>query len=241
MDESIVPDERPPSTIDGQPNPAYHAWYYQTHKQRALLLSKQWKEAHAEWVRDREARRRAQPGAQERSRQAQKRYYQNRSAKAKARAYERTRQWRARNKAYLSAYAHEYNTGHGKEARRAYNKKRIMAWSEAEKQANRARVAAWEKAHPERARASKAIRLARRRMLIQAALNTLTQDQWEMVVAVCKGRCVYCGKREATMDHLTPYTRGGDNTLHNVLPACKSCNSRKWAGPVLKPVQPFLL
>ena len=43
------------------------------------------------------------------------------------------------------------------------------------------------------------------------------------------------------MEHLTPLVAGGPHTLWNILPACLACNLKKQDGPVLKPVQPFLL
>ena len=47
--------------------------------------------------------------------------------------------------------------------------------------------------------------------------------------------------KELTPDHLTPYSSRGVTRCTNILPCCISCNSRKKAGAVLKPVQPFLL
>lgn len=45
------------------------------------------------------------------------------------------------------------------------------------------------------------------------------------------GRCYYCREkvppRELTMDHLVPLIRGGTSAKHNMVPACKNCNSRK--------------
>lgn len=45
------------------------------------------------------------------------------------------------------------------------------------------------------------------------------------------GICHYCGAKVAhadiTMDHLLPLTRGGKSTKDNLVPCCKSCNSRK--------------
>jgi 5-methylcytosine-specific restriction endonuclease McrA len=45
------------------------------------------------------------------------------------------------------------------------------------------------------------------------------------------GRCYYCSEkvppRELTMDHLVPLVRGGTSTRHNIVTACKNCNSKK--------------
>lgn len=45
------------------------------------------------------------------------------------------------------------------------------------------------------------------------------------------GRCYYCGERvpprDLTMDHLVPLVRGGTSAKHNLVPACKKCNSQK--------------
>jgi len=45
------------------------------------------------------------------------------------------------------------------------------------------------------------------------------------------GVCHYCAqtfpKKELTMDHLVPLSRGGKSTKGNVVVACKECNSEK--------------
>ena len=40
-------------------------------------------------------------------------------------------------------------------------------------------------------------------------------------------KCVYCGKKGETVDHVIPRSRGGQNTWDNVVAACKKCNSKK--------------
>jgi 5-methylcytosine-specific restriction endonuclease McrA len=58
-------------------------------------------------------------------------------------------------------------------------------------------------------------------------------------------RCHYCGGPAATVDHLTPRSRGGDPTnRHNLVAACLGCNSAKgdltedeFAGGVQAPVR----
>jgi len=46
-----------------------------------------------------------------------------------------------------------------------------------------------------------------------------------------KGQCHWCRQpvpaRELTMDHIVPLARGGKTTKGNVVPACKTCNTKK--------------
>lgn len=100
----------------------------------------------------------------------------------------------------------------------------------------------WRQVNPEKSRQN-----VRRRRALQwnAPINDLTDAEWLAILKAFKWRCAYCGKRltlaTATPDHITPYVKGGSNTLTNVVPCCRSCNSRKQAGPPLCPVQPLLL
>lgn len=49
-------------------------------------------------------------------------------------------------------------------------------------------------------------------------------------------RCTYCGKQltrfTATLDHITPVSKGGDNSAENLKTACLQCNSRKTDRPL---------
>jgi 5-methylcytosine-specific restriction endonuclease McrA len=38
--------------------------------------------------------------------------------------------------------------------------------------------------------------------------------------------CSYCGYEDTvmTIDHILPRSKGGDNSLENLLPACRKCN-----------------
>lgn len=43
-----------------------------------------------------------------------------------------------------------------------------------------------------------------------------------------KHRCQYCGnKRDLTVDHVLPKSRGGRDTWENLVAACNRCNNRK--------------
>jgi 5-methylcytosine-specific restriction endonuclease McrA len=41
--------------------------------------------------------------------------------------------------------------------------------------------------------------------------------------------CRYCGGPANSLDHVLPRARGGLTTEHNLVAACRSCNSRKGA------------
>lgn len=64
----------------------------------------------------------------------------------------------------------------------------------------------------------------------KAKARELRQSQWWKNRRAC-GVCHYCGQRfparELTMDHVVPIIRGGRSTRSNVVPCCKTCNSRK--------------
>ena len=41
------------------------------------------------------------------------------------------------------------------------------------------------------------------------------------------GRCLYCGARSESIDHVHPRSRGGASVTENCVPACLACNGRK--------------
>jgi 5-methylcytosine-specific restriction protein A len=58
----------------------------------------------------------------------------------------------------------------------------------------------------------------------------LRESQW-WKRRCAKGVCHYCGQKtppaQLTMDHIVPIARGGKSTKGNVVPACKTCNTKK--------------
>lgn len=100
----------------------------------------------------------------------------------------------------------------------------------------------WSRNHPERAvRGSQ-----RRRSRARALPATLTKEEWENILKAYKNRCAYCRKRpfkgqKLQQDHILALAKGGGYTVNNIIPACRSCNSKKNAGPPPNPVQPVLL
>ncbi len=105
----------------------------------------------------------------------------------------------------------------------------------------RAKMAVYAAEHPEIFAAAQVRYRANKQ---NAPVNDFTAAQWRLMQEICDHRCAYCGKRakgHLHREHLTPLSNGGSNTWSNILPACRSCNSRKGTGSVLKAVQPLLL
>ncbi len=52
---------------------------------------------------------------------------------------------------------------------------------------------------------------------------------WQQKTA--SGKCYFCDKKvkfkDLTMDHLLPLARGGRSSKDNLVPCCKSCNTKK--------------
>ena len=63
------------------------------------------------------------------------------------------------------------------------------------------------------------------------AINTLTADEWLDILKKYDYKCAYCGKDLSNLlaqrDHIIPVSKGGGNTKENIVPSCRSCNSKK--------------
>jgi 5-methylcytosine-specific restriction endonuclease McrA len=94
-----------------------------------------------------------------------------------------------------------------------------------------ARRAAQRRANPEPFRKKDRERSANRRAKRKEAPLSHTVAEWKAVLRHWKRRCIYCGKkfgrRDVSKDHLIPLARGGDNSIRNIRPACRRCNSSK--------------
>lgn len=58
-----------------------------------------------------------------------------------------------------------------------------------------------------------------------------TLAEWEMLKEIYGHKCLACGRssdeRPLTVDHVVPLIEGGSNTIDNIQPLCKPCNSAK--------------
>lgn len=127
------------------------------------------------------------------------------------------------------------------------DKVKILAQQRAYREAHpikaRRSARAWHAKHkgtPEYRAERKARKAKRTAIIRKATRNDFTAAQWQLLVRVFGGRCAYCLRKSVKLhaDHIVPLSRGGDNTLTNIVPACARCNLKK--GPATwKPVLKF--
>src|SRR5262245_46265433 len=153
------------------------------------------------------------------------------------RAYQRA--WYHAHRPERLASARDYKATHG-DTIRAQQRQHKKAWAAAHPDIIQARNRANLVKNPGAKRRAQ----ARRRMrLDSSAINDLTTEQWQEILAVYGRRCAYCGRKVKNLeqDHILALARGGSHTASNVVPACRSCNAKKHDGPPPAPVQPLLL
>lgn len=58
--------------------------------------------------------------------------------------------------------------------------------------------------------------------------GTFTDKEWKALCVVYDNRCVCCGRHTRLVpDHVIPTSKGGVNTIQNIQPLCRPCNSSK--------------
>jgi len=207
--------------------------YYEAHKE-------QWALSQINHADARKARKRAYYHAhreeiqQQRHEQHQANPYPARlRAKQWSEAHpERVKQRRvvqyARNPEKYCAEAMEWYYANHEEAKRIRNEYTVT-----HKEQVSAQQAQWRQANGERRNVTENKRRALKR---NAAICDFTPAQWITLKELYQHRCAYCGKysERLTQDHVMPLSKGGSHTVSNIVPACRSCNSRK-RDAILKP------
>lgn len=82
----------------------------------------------------------------------------------------------------------------------------------------------------------------RRRALIRNLPASFTDEHWKQCKDSFDNKCCYCGKRKVlSQDHFISVHNGGEYTINNIVPACKTCNSGKQEKDFFEwyPNQPF--
>lgn len=196
---------------DPEARKAYELTYYQKNREKRI------KRARAHQVAHKENRAAYLTQYAAEHREALREYHREWSAKNKdkIRGYAAARAAQEKAK---KAQKYQENLVEEREKRRAYYRANVSKMVE--------------NVHRRRARKAK------------AAINDFTHAQWVAMQEAYDHRCAYCetpAKGHLTQDHLMPIIKGGNHTMRNIVPACRSCNGRKGTGKVLTPVQPLLL
>jgi 5-methylcytosine-specific restriction endonuclease McrA len=110
------------------------------------------------------------------------------------------------------------------------HKPEVLAYHASHYEANadriKAAVRAYQRANPEK----KAVLESRRRARKAGNGGSHTVAQRREKFALFGNACAYCGRQgDLTEDHVVPLSRGGTDDISNIVPACRSCNSRKGA------------
>lgn len=159
-------------------------------------------------------------------------------AKSRAHYYANHADRLAYQKTYYAGHkdwAAKYGKAHYQANKAAY-KANADAWRKAHPEEDRAARREWVKKNPElRKHIAKACSHKRRAQKRgSAVIDNITLSQWLLRKSVFGDCCAYCGIPEDAVgslsaDHVIPLSRGGLHILSNLRPACKSCNSQKWA------------
>jgi len=178
----------------------YYKEYYQKNKEAKLEYCKQY------YWKNKEARLKYSKQRHLIHPEYNKQYYQEH----KESEIEYSKKYRREHKEAISERDRIYTQEHKKELAE-YNKK-------------------WHKT--EEGKSSRQRRKVKRKAREKEIINTLTSDEWINILKEHKFRCAYCGKEftlfdRETRDHIIPISKGGDNIKENIVPACKSCNSKK--------------
>src|SRR5690606_31916768 len=170
--------------------------------------------------------------------------------------YKPAREWRARNpekvrdqgrtyyrehREQVLARTSAYHREHPDVQRRAWRdykqrhrerllplvRERAARWRAQNRARDVAASSRWRKNNPER---HKAI-IWRRNAKLRALKGSFTAEDWSALKARYDYRCLCCGRREPeivlSVDHVVPISLGGSNTIDNIQPLCKPCNSSK--------------
>lgn len=209
----------------------YNQTYRARHHDQLLAKQRAYYEVNKERIKSSaKARRVANPTKNADACRAYYRRTRDARLASEAERYRTDAEVRARKAAYNRAY-------------RAANSDRLKQADRERWQRNRAAVAvrqrtyyeknrdrklagmkAWSKAHPE----VKLVHFHNRRARLVGNGGSHTAQEWREKCALFANLCAYCGEAKPLIrEHKVPICRGGTNDITNIVPACKTCNSRK--------------
>lgn len=153
------------------------------------------------------------------------------NAARKARRIKNIDHERERDREYREAHRAERAA---KERERYWRKReaeleRVRRYEELHREAILARHRAYTKVWREKRRDLVNEYANNRRALEMNSGGKVTAAEWKEVKERYGNKCLRCGRDDLrlTMDHVLPLSKGGSNTIDNIQPLCKPCNSSK--------------
>lgn len=148
-----------------------------------------------------------------------------------------TREWSKNHAEQKANYSKHWRERHAQRER-----ERKKRWFEMNREKKRELDRQWRLTNHEQARLSRQrseqgnleagrIRKHRRRAQKKGNGGTFTVQEWQALKAKYDHRCLACHRSEPEIqlhqDHIIPIDKGGMNTIDNIQPLCRECNSRK--------------
>lgn len=124
--------------------------------------------------------------------------------------------FKIRNKEYYSK-----NSEKIKKNKKEYYKKNKIAIIK--------KVLYWNQTHPKERSNYMVFVNAVRRGRKKANGGVFTKKEWLLLLDKYDYRCYYCKQKfeKLSVDHYIPLSKGGKNSIDNIVPACLSCNCKK--------------
>lgn len=142
--------------------------------------------------------------------------------------------WRDANPDRVVELRHQYAASQGRtysprvektpEERRAAKLAYAAQYREENRDLTRERIARWGRRNRDKVRDYS----MRRRARLLSAEGDHSHEDWLHMLRIWGFACAYCDSGDRlTKDHVVPLSRGGSNSIGNIVPACLSCNSSK--------------
>lgn len=199
---------------------------YQNNREAKLEYARRYRKENKEQVR--EANKRWRENNQEYLKESKKRYRED-NYKAEQ---ERWRNYYINNKEAINQYGKKWYQENKKEIL-SRNKEYGRRWYQENKEVVLQKNKQWREENKDKDK----FYSQRRRAKKEELPHSLTLEEWEYILKTFNHSCAYCGMEEVEsialfneglhQEHFIPLSKGGHYAIYNIVPSCKSCNSRK--------------
>lgn len=171
----------------------------------AQLTSQEREKITAQMVKDRER----QHTYRQTHKEEHKTYGRQYNLKHRERLHELQLQYRQKHKVEKAEYRHQYNLKQGEEYKEKANERSRRHYRE----------------KPEMHKNAE----RKRRALLAGSNGNFTTEEFELLCKAFGNKCTYCSQELPLVpDHAIPLSKGGSNSIENIVPACEACNKRKY-------------